>query len=70
MTSSKSRLSWLNDERRQKSEPPLPRHGSPLRGDDRRILGGIVPVLGCGWRCCDRPAEYLPYPTVKDRFDH
>ncbi|MBN9471715.1 MAG: hypothetical protein J0J10_23375 [Bosea sp.] len=67
---SKSRLSWLNDERRQKIEPPMSRHGGPPQGDDRPILGGIVPVPGCGRRCYDRPAEYAPYPTVKDCFDH
>jgi len=40
----------------------------PKRGDDRRILSGIMHVLriGCRWRDC--PGEYGPHKTIYNRF--
>jgi len=59
-----ARLFWLSDEAWAAVKPHLPRGrpGKP-RGDDRRVIGGILHVLktGCRWR--DVPAAYGP-PTT------
>ena len=48
--------------------PPY-RGAGRRREDDRRIIGGIIPVLqsGCGWHDC--LAEYGPDTTVYNRYN-
>ena len=39
------------------------------RGDDRRIISGIIHMLQCGARWRDCPPEYGPYTTIYNRFN-
>jgi transposase len=51
-------------------EPCLPKNQPGTRRvDDRRVIGGIIPVMtsGCRWRDC--PSVYGPYTTVYNRWD-
>jgi putative transposase len=42
-------------------------HGVP-RGDDRRIVSGIIFVIWNGLRWRDAPREYAPHKTIDNRF--
>ena len=54
-------LFWFSDEQWAKIEPHLPRNQrGPARKDDRRILSGIMHVLGIGCRW----QEQGPHKTV------
>ena len=46
---------------------PMGRRGA-RRGDDRRVICGIVHMLRAGARRRDCPAEYGPYTTAYNRF--
>ncbi|WP_085938765.1 IS5 family transposase [Beijerinckia indica] len=62
-------LFWFSDKQWAKIVPHLPTNQpGPQRGDDRRILSGIMHVLtaGCRWKDC--PKEYGPFKTVYNRF--
>jgi transposase len=62
-------LFWFTDEQWARIEPHLPTNQpGPERGDDRRILSGIMHVQrsGCRWKDC--PREYGPYKTIYNRF--
>jgi transposase len=60
---------WLNDRQWSAIAPLLPKNrpGAP-RGDDRRVISGIVQVLRVGCRCQDCPAIYGPPTTIYNRF--
>src|ERR1700756_5590992 len=63
-------LFWLSDRQWVRIEPHLPRHlTGPERGDDRRIISGIIHMLQSGARWRDCPAEYGPYRTIYKRFN-
>ena len=63
-------LFWLSDEQWAAIEPHLPRGlTGPERGDDRRIISGVVQMLQCGARWRDCPPEYGPYTTIYNRFN-
>ena len=60
---------WLSDRQFARLQPLLPQkvRGVP-RGDDRRVISGILHVLqsGCRWR--DAPPGYGPHKTLYNRF--
>jgi transposase len=63
-------LFWLNDGQWARIAPHLPKNlTGPARGDDRRIISGIVHMLQSGGRWRDCPREYGPYTTVYNRFN-
>ena len=39
------------------------------RGDDRRVISGIIHVLTVGCRWCDCPVDYGPSTTIYNRFN-
>lgn len=63
----KSNLFWLTKAQIDRLKPffPLP-HGKP-RGDDRRVLSGIIFINRNGLRWCDAPAAYGPPKTLFNR---
>src|SRR4051812_38646874 len=65
-----ARLFWLSDEAWAAVEPHLPRGrpGKP-RGDDRRVIGGILHVRKTGRRWRGVPAAYGPPTTIYNRFN-
>jgi transposase len=61
---------WLDDAAWGKIVPHLPRgRGGARRVDDRRVISGIIHMLGSGtpWRSC--PLDYGPYTTIYNRFN-
>src|ERR1700752_4948170 len=65
-----SHLYWLNEEEWARIERLLPRgRRGAHRGDDHRVISGIVHMLRSGARWRDCPAEYGPYTTIYNRFN-
>jgi transposase len=63
-------LFWLSDEAWTAIEPHLPKNQpGARRGDDRRVISGIIHVLKAGCRWCDCPADYGPSTTIYNRFN-
>ena len=63
-------LFWLSDKQWARIAPHLPSGlQGPVRGDDRRIISGIVHMLQSGGRWRDCPHEYGPYTTIYNRFN-
>jgi putative transposase len=61
-------LIGLSAAQMRRTEPYFPlSHGVP-RVDDRRIISGIILVIGNGPRWRDAPAEYGPPKTIYPRF--
>lgn len=62
-------LFWLSDEQFARLQPLLPTdtRGKP-RVDDRRVISGIVHVIGSGGRWVDAPPAYGPRKTLCNRF--
>lgn len=66
----RSNLFWLNDRQWSAIKAQLPSNlTGPKRGDDRRIISGIVHMLQSGGRWRDCPREYGPYTTIYNRFN-
>jgi transposase len=66
----RKQLFWLSDEEWGRVEALLPkgRRGA-RRVDDRRVISGIIHMLGSGARWRDCPPEYGPYTTIYNRFN-
>lgn len=65
-----SGLFWLDDAAWAAIEPHLPKNQpGARRGDDRRVISGILHVLKTGCRWQDSPAEYGPPTTIYNRFN-
>jgi transposase len=63
-------LFWLNDRQWKHLKAHLPSGlTGPQRGDDRRIISGIIHMLQSGARWRDCPREYGPYTTIYNRFN-
>ena len=63
-------LFWLNDKQWARIAPHLPSGlQGPERGDDRRIISGIIHMLQSGGRWRDCPNDYGPYTTIYNRFN-
>ena len=63
-----SDLFWLSDHQFALMRPYFPlAHGVP-RSDDRKVLSGIVHVIGNGLGRRDAPIDYGPYMTLYNRF--
>ncbi len=63
-----SDLFWLAPEQLRRIEPYFPlSHGIP-RGDDLRVVSGIIHVIRNGLRWRDAPADYGPHKTLYNRF--
>lgn len=60
---------WLSEEQFARLQPLLPNkpRGAP-RVDDRRVISGIVHVIGNGLMWRDAPAVYGPSKTLYNRF--
>ena len=59
---------WLSEEQLARITPYIPlSHGVP-RVDDRKVISGIIHVIGNGLRWCDAPAAYGPHKTLYNRF--
>ena len=60
---------WLSERQFSRLAPLLPTdtRGKP-RGDDVRVISGIVHVLKSGGRWIDAPAIYGPRKTLYNRF--
>lgn len=64
-----SGLFWLTDGQWAKLEPLLPKYVRGIRrGDDRKIISGIVHVLKSGCRWSEAPSDYGPRKTLYNRF--
>lgn len=62
-------LFWLSDQQWEQIRPHLPTDiRGKDRGDDRRVISGILHVLKSGCRWCDCPPEYGPPTTIYNRF--
>jgi transposase len=61
-------LFWLTDAQVERLRQFFPKsHGKP-RGDDRRVLSGIIFINRNGLRWCDAPREYGPPKTLYNRW--
>ena len=60
-------LIWLSEAQMRRLEPYPLSHGVPWV-DDRRIVSGIIFVIGNGLRWRDALAEYDPAKTIYNRF--
>ena len=61
-------LVWLSKAQMRRIRPHFPlSHGIP-RVDDRRIISGIIYVIGHGLRWREAPARYGPHSTLYNRF--
>jgi mannitol 2-dehydrogenase len=62
-------LFWFSDAQWTRIEPLLPTNTRGLkRGDDRRVLSGIVYILRTGCRWADLPEPHGPHKTIYNRF--
>jgi len=59
-----SDLYWLTGEQMARLQPFFPRSHGRLRGDDRRVLSGIIFVNRNGLRWRDALREYGPAKTL------
>lgn len=59
---------WLSGEQVERLRPYFPKARGKPRVDDRRVLSGILFVLGNGLRWQDAPAVYGPHKTLYNRF--
>src|SRR6186997_766340 len=65
-----AKVYWLSEAEWARIEPFMPRgRRGARRGDDRRVISGIVHMLRSGARWRDCPAVYGPYTTVYNRFN-
>ena len=58
-------LFWLADDPFDRLKPLLPNKG---RGDDRKVISGIIHVIRYGLKWRDAPACYGPHKTLYNRF--
>ena len=64
-----SDLFWLSDAQLGKLERFFPKsHGKP-RGDDKRVLSGVIIINRNGLRWRDAPAEHGPHKTFYSRSE-
>ncbi|SOC20168.1 transposase [Rhodobacter sp. JA431] len=65
-----SDLFWLTDAQMERLAPFFPKsHGKP-RGDDKRVLSGIIFINRNCLRWRDAPAAYGPHKTLYSRWKH
>lgn len=63
-------LFWLSDEAWERIEPHLPKNqAGARRGDDRRVISGIIHILKYGGGWVNRPSEYGPSTTIYNRWN-
>ena len=63
-----SDLFWLDDVQMARLAPYFPKsHGKP-RGDDRRVLSGIIFINRKGLRWREAANEYGPHKTLYNRW--
>jgi putative transposase len=61
-------LFWLSQAQMRRIERHFPLSHGVARVDDRRVISGIVFVIGNGLRWRDAPKEYGPHKTIYNRF--
>ena len=59
---------WLTDAQMARLEPFFPKSHGKTRGDDRRVLNGIIPINRNGLRWRDTPLAYGPHKTLYSRW--
>jgi len=59
---------WLTTAQLERIRPFFPRSRGLPRVDDRRVLSGIIHVIGNGLRWRDAPEVYGPHKTIYNRF--
>ncbi len=60
---------WLSDDPFDRLKPLSPNKGRGVpRGDDRKVISGIIHVIRYGLRWRDAPACYGPHKTLYNRF--
>jgi transposase len=63
-----NKLFWLNDAQINRISIYFPPSNGFQRGDDKKVLSGIIYVIKNGLRWCDAPKEYGPYKTLYNCF--
>ena len=63
-----SDLIWLTQAQKRRIRPYFPLSHGVARVDDRRIVSGIIFVIGNGLRWRDAPRDYGPHKTIYNRF--
>jgi transposase len=63
-----SDLIWLSEAQMRRIELHFPWSHDVWRVDDRRIVSGVIFVIGNGLRWRDAPKEYGPHKTIYNRF--
>lgn len=63
-----NKLFWLNDSQISRISIYFPPSNGFRRGDDKKVLSGIIYVIKNGLRWCDAPKEYGPHKTLYNRF--
>ncbi|KKZ14839.1 MAG: transposase [Candidatus Synechococcus spongiarum 142] len=61
-------LFWLGEHQLERTKPFFPKARGVSRGDDSRVLSGIIHVLCYGLRWVDAPPADGPYKTLYNRF--
>jgi len=63
-----SDLIWLTQAQMRRIRPYFPLSHGVARVDDRRVISGIIFVIGNGLRWRDAPRDYGPHKTIYNRF--
>ena len=63
-----SDLIWLTEAQMRRIRPYFPLSHGVARVDDRRVISGIIFVIGYGLRWRDAPRDYGPRKTIYNRF--
>ena len=63
-----SDLIWLSAAQMRRIEPYFPLSHGVRRVEDRRVISGIIFVIGNGLQWRDAPAQYGPAKTIYNRF--
>ena len=61
-------LYYLTRSQMERIEPSFPLSHGVSRGDDRKVVSGIIYVIKNGLQRKDAPREYGPYKTLYNRF--
>ena len=63
-----SHLYWLHEAHLKRIQHLFPKPQGVARVDDRRVLNGIIHIIGNGLRWRDAPSDCGPYKTLYNRW--
>ena len=63
-----SNLYWLSEDQMGRLRPYFPMSRGRTRGDNRRVLSGIIFINRNGLRWCDAPKKYGLHKTLYNRW--